>query len=77
MAKIYNKYTKKQVSNVKWAPRGKFFYVRGRPQKYYASKGWTKSRYGSYGSSSRRSYNNRSYGRSRGYTQRYSRRRSF
>lgn len=43
MANIYNKFTKKKVFNAKWAPKGKFWYVKGRPQKYYPSKGWQNS----------------------------------
>lgn len=45
MTNIYNKFTKKTKRNVKWAPKGKFWYIKGKKAKYFPKNGWKKSGY--------------------------------
>lgn len=52
MTNIYNTRTKRKVYGVMWAPRGKFWYKKGRKPRYYPKNGWKKSYY-------RRNYRNR------------------
>jgi hypothetical protein len=52
MGNIYNTRTKRRIYNVKWAPRGKYWYRPGSSAKYYPRNGW-KSSYGNYRSNRR------------------------
>jgi len=48
MTNIYNSRTRRTVSGVRWAPRGKFWYRPGSSAKYYPRNGWRRSNYGGY-----------------------------
>jgi hypothetical protein len=56
MATIYNTYTKRKISGVYWAKRGRFWYKKGGKAKYYPKNGWKSS---GYRKSYRKSYRKR------------------